>query len=357
MSSLSHDLHARNQLASDWMHQGIDLAQDASSATLEKAIRCFDEAIALRRTLPLEENPFYRYGLSAGWINRGDALARLEGDGLWAEAIKSYDEALALLETLPLEENVLYPRRLAITWINRGIALQKQGLPNEMWEAVDCFREAIGVLEHLSATRIEDRPALLAGAWTNLACALTSSGEDDAEGIRAAAHQALRLTGPRERTDLLMAEMGLKTRHVVCRLALKTIAEKKPLSPAVIAETTDAVDEAMTLARHWNAPSRATLAQPVRDLFRFGCRIYAESQPHFLAEFLMETLSATTSGRVVFVDEEIFQAAQTSIWSALAKFQFEGFHYISTPRFEPFLAEIEELRQAEDRLKQFRFFL
>ncbi|MEI9998962.1 MAG: hypothetical protein WDO13_07225 [Verrucomicrobiota bacterium] len=136
-------------MASDWMHKGIDLLKENSAATLEQAVRCFDEAIALRRTLPLEDNPLFRYGLSAGWINRGDALARLKGPSL-AEAVKSYDEALTLLETLPLEANVLYPRRLAITWINRGMALQSRSAVNDPWEAMECFREALAVLEHPS---------------------------------------------------------------------------------------------------------------------------------------------------------------------------------------------------------------
>ncbi len=84
---VSDDLHHKNQLASDWMHRGIDLLNENSGATLAQAVLCFDEAIALRLTLPLDENPFFRYGLSAGWINRGDALARLKNDHSLAQAV------------------------------------------------------------------------------------------------------------------------------------------------------------------------------------------------------------------------------------------------------------------------------
>ena len=211
MPLLSEDLHRRNQLASDWMHQGMDLANGIASLDLEQAIRCFDEAIALRRTLPLEENPFFRYGLSAGWINRGDALARLGENASLNEAVKSYDEALLLLEDLPLEENALYPRRLAIAWINRGIALQKRDDPGGRWEAMECFREAIGVLEQSAALGIDDRLSLLAGAWTNLAGILAGAGE---EGTCSAARQALALVRSSEHADFLSAEQhDGKNRH------------------------------------------------------------------------------------------------------------------------------------------------
>ncbi len=163
MPLVSNDARHKNQLASDWMHRGIDLLNENSASTLERALRCFDEAIALRQTLPVNENHHYRYGLSAGWINRGDALARLGGTELLAEAVKSYDEALVLLESLPLEENVLYPRRFAITWINRGMALQKQKGSGDMWEALECFREAVDVLVHPSALAEEATDRILKG--------------------------------------------------------------------------------------------------------------------------------------------------------------------------------------------------
>ncbi len=66
MSLVSDDSRLIIQLASEWIHLGMDLAKENSPATLERAIRCFDEAIALRRTLPLEENPFFRYGPERG---------------------------------------------------------------------------------------------------------------------------------------------------------------------------------------------------------------------------------------------------------------------------------------------------
>ena len=79
-----------NELASIWMHRGLNLLSTNTPASLEEAVRCFDEAIALRRTFPLAENSRHRYGLAAGWMNRGDALARLgTKEQPLAESVKS----------------------------------------------------------------------------------------------------------------------------------------------------------------------------------------------------------------------------------------------------------------------------
>ena len=336
------------------MHRGMDLVKENSPEELQKAIRCFDEAIALRSALPLAENPFFRYGLSAGWINRADALARLEGDDSLAEAINSYDEALLLLESLPLEENILYPRRLAIAWINRGMALQKQPAPGSAWEAAECFREAIEVLEHPSAITVAGNKLLLAGAWCNLAGALMASGKESVEDIQLAAVKALQLASTSEKADIISAEIGMKARHILCRLVTKNILDKKPVSEILIAETTDAVEDALALARHWKSQGDAQFVKLAREIFRFGCRIYENCQPHFLAEFLMEHLALETFPETMLCDEETHNNVQAVIWGRLDKLQPKGFGFISTSHLEPLLSDIQELRKVEDRLKQLR---
>jgi len=211
MSFAQDEWRVKNQLASDWMHQGIDLLNESSAASLERAVRCFDQAIALRLQLPWAENPFLRYGLSAGWINRGDALARREGGDFLSEAVQSYDEALVLLKTLPLEENPLYPRRLAIAWSNRGTALQKQSAYG-VEEAAACFRSAIGVLEQPAALAIADLLSLQAGAWLNLAGVLAYAGEAISGEARLPARKALALAKAAELTERVLAETALKAR-------------------------------------------------------------------------------------------------------------------------------------------------
>lgn len=351
MHLVSYDTSHRNQLASDWMHRGIDLVNENSATAFEQAVRCFDEAIALRLTLPLEENHFFRYGLSAGWINRGDAQARLGNDHSLVEAIKSYDEALVLLESLPLEENILYPRRLAITWINRGVALQKQEIPGNLWEAAECFREAIRVLEPFPISSMTDGLSLRAGAWSNLASVMASSGDAFSDEARDAARKTLALTKSFEHADAVLAEAALKARHAFCRLILKDFLDRKSVSKDLITEGTDAVDDALILARHWKLKKHVGFETMAREIFRLGCRIYGNAQPHFLAEFLMEYLDLEKSEAGISLDEETVASAQAGIWTAFEHLQMDGFSFVGTQRFEPFLGDIQELKRVEERLR------
>ena len=97
-----------------------------------------ERAIELRRSLPLEGNPWYRYVLAAGWMNRGDALTRLGSPENLVEAVRSYDEALVIpvrVAWLPEERvhfelfaaghrGIDYRYPLALAWLCHRIADQ-----------------------------------------------------------------------------------------------------------------------------------------------------------------------------------------------------------------------------------------
>ena len=95
-------------MASGWMKRGIALLNENTTASLTNSLRWFEGAIELRRTLPLDENSWYRYVLAAGWMNRGDALTRLGSTENLAEAVRSYDRALVLLrDARPREQSTI----------------------------------------------------------------------------------------------------------------------------------------------------------------------------------------------------------------------------------------------------------
>lgn len=343
-----------NEAASVWMHRGIDLLHENGPTSLEEAVRCFDEAIALRRTLPLAEDPRYRYGLAAGWMNRGDALARLGEKEQLAESVKSYDEALRLLRDLPLEEDPLYPRRLGIAWINRGFACQKEGTAPAQGEAIRCFREALAVLEDSTVAAIVDLGLLRAGALTNLAGVLLDAPDQSAAEARCAARQALSLIREDERSDLIAAEAGFKARHVLCRAIAAESRDGKSIGPEQITEAIDAVDEGLALARHWEQRGESGFRELAEDLFRFGCRVYQRGQPRFLAEFILESLDPEKTAGVPPLNREIHEAAVAALWSALTEIQRDGFQSLSTPRFGQLLENLRTLRVTEERLEQLR---
>ena len=174
--------------ASMLMKRGLRLLEDTDAGRLAEALACFDGALALRRRLPIDAVPAYRYGLAACWLNRADALVRLGSAVSPADALHSYDAAIEIARRLPLADDPRFPRRLAIAHQNRGLALLACGRPAS--EAVAAFTEAIAILDHEHSARIPDRQYTLAAVWVNLARAHGSA-------TPAAASRPRGLTGPR----------------------------------------------------------------------------------------------------------------------------------------------------------------
>ena len=153
MTFASADVHADlNRLASGWMESGIALLEGGAPEVLDDAIRCFDEAIELRRRLPFAEDPGFRYGLAAGWINRGDALTRLGGPSNLADAVQSYTEAIDLLKAPPAGDDGSFVRRLAIAGMNRGIALEEEKSAPSQADAIHSYKQAIRLLSGRATT-------------------------------------------------------------------------------------------------------------------------------------------------------------------------------------------------------------
>src|ERR1043166_3961122 len=336
------------------MKRGLALLEENTPASLTASLRWFGAAIELRRTLPLDENPWYRYVLAAGWINRGDALTRLGSRERLAEAVHSYDQALALLQTLELGGQPLFRKRLALAWINRGITLQEQETTESFGAALESFDEAIGILRDPSAPGCaENRPAL-ASALVNRGNALLRLTPPSAILARESVDQAMALTAGQEEQDLLAAEIGLKARHILCRALAVQLADRTGIIAAeeLIAAATDAVDDGMKLARHWEMRGERRFRDLARELFHFGARAYQIHQPHFLPEFLLENLDPCHSRDAFAVDPKMHGTAGAAIAGAVAEIQRTGFRGLNTPPFDRFVEMLRQLRVTQARLDE-----
>ena len=78
--------------------------------------------------------------------------------------------------------------------------------------------------------------------------------------------------------------------------------------PELIEEATDAVDEGLALARHWEQRGESGFRALAEDLFRFGCRVYQAGQPQFLAEFILESLDPEKADGVLPLGREMHEA-------------------------------------------------
>lgn len=312
------DLQSVDATASVWMKRGIALLEDGSRKALEEAIECFDRAIDIRRGLPLDERPEFNFGVAAGLLNRADALTRLGGDDRLDEAVATFDEALRHLSLLTLDQDPRVRRRVAIAWQNRGLALSAYREPRDA-EARRSFQEAIAILDDERASAIADRAEVRAVVGTNLAAAWLTA--EDADANRRAideAHRALGLLGPGwEKTDRAAAEVALKARHVICQAIARELGNPD-LSPdersELVNAATDAVDEGLVIARHWEQQGIDTFRPLAFDLVRFGMRVYRLYQPHFLDEFVLENLDPDQSSGAYVGSPEMRAARLEALW-------------------------------------------
>jgi hypothetical protein len=284
--------------ASVLMKRGIRLMQQARPDSLPEILSCFDDARVLRRRLPVDTVPVFRYGLAACWLNRGEALMRLGDHSRIIEVLQAYDEGIALLRDLPMGEDPRFPRRLVIALQNRGLALQAWGGVHRA-EAADAFAEAIAILDHDQMAGTDDRLFLRAGVSVNLASAYAAEATPDSDA-RACdeARRAVALVGDLEAHDAAAAEVGLTARHILCQTIagrLDATPAESGTIPADIHEATDLADNGLALARQWEQKGITRLRPFAYDLFRFGARVYAKYQPHFLGEFVRDNLDPARS--------------------------------------------------------------
>lgn len=275
------DKHAT---ANQWTQRGIALLATLEQAHLTEALDCFDEAIRLRKGLPLQESPWYRWGLTAGWMNRAETLSRL---GRPPEALAAYDQALVHLQQLPLDMEPAFRWRLGVAWMSRALTLHAL---NDGTAALDSLDHAIQVLSHPSLVTPRDQ-GTLGCAWMNRAALLMEIAPSQPGEALDSAFRALACLRPHEKQDVMAAETALKARHRVCQ-AIAELLETPPVdlekADDWIVSATDHVEESLDLAEFWQGT--ADFSEITLQLFSFGCRIYLAFQPHFLGEFMMDVL-------------------------------------------------------------------
>ena len=302
------EIKAADAQASLFMEEGIRLLNSDNDA--DAAILYFDCALELRRQLPIGV-PIHAYGLAACWLNRAEALTRL-GPAQHAQTLQAYDEALVLLRALPLADDVRFSKRLAIAHQNRALVLAAQNPPATM-EAIASLHDAVAALDHAEAMDVTERDYLLAVMWMNLANVQSSEDTLPSDlAAREAARRTLALVKACEHSDVAAAEAGLKARHVLCRIAARRLSghPENETDIADVHDATDLADEGLDLVREWERCGVDRFRSLASDLFRFGARVYAYYQPHFLDQFISEQLDPEQSPPAYLESSEIQNAAR-----------------------------------------------
>ncbi|MCW1887384.1 tetratricopeptide repeat protein [Luteolibacter flavescens] len=288
----------KNELANAHTNRGICTLSAGDKDELPDALADFEQAIALRKEIPAEGEENIRWGLAASLMNRGDVLHRMGERNEDARA--TYDEAIALLEEMDWQGNAGVLQRLALAWANRGLV----GDSHE--DARRCFEKCIELLPD------PQNPAQL----LTLCNALLNRGRhslgvgSDTEAAAADARKVLELTTPHERDHPAPAELSLQGRHLLAH-ALVTWLDSSKQGPGLaedwIGDTTDTVEDALSVQRHWEQQGFTGLRPLAGELFALGLHVYRVCQPHFFAEFLIESMDPETSPGAPFADP-MFQA-------------------------------------------------
>jgi len=321
---------------------------EASGAPAD-ALRHYDAARALLSAAP--DGPGPRRLLALAWMNRGNVLQRQAGAAPLLEAVAAYDAAIALLGALPFAADPALRNHLGAAWLNRGHALQRFADPARLAAALHSFRTAIGLLRPISSAAGESAArANLAGALINLADTLVASDEPGRLGsARAAAREALDLAAPAENAEPLWAELGLMARRAHAMALGGLLAGA--CAPDLVGEASDTIESGLALVRRWDTGENRPLQPFARRFFRFGAELYRRHQPHFLAEFVLETLAAPDSPAVWAADREMQVAAQDAIAAALQDLREPQLLIAGDPVTERILATRRTLTIARERLR------
>lgn len=329
--------------------RGQALEAAGTPADCAEALRCYDTALALLRSAPATPT----LDVAIAWMNRGNLLQQLAPPDFPA-ALAAYDAAIALLRTAPTAD-LAARNSLGAAWMNRGLAAHRLATPESILDAVRAHAEAIAVLGALPLATNPIFPRNLAAALLNQANALLDTARPELfAAALAAARSAIELTAPAATTALEFADLTLKARRVLCDTLgqLLTLHEsaRLPLGP-LTAEAGDTVDAGLALARHWEAQGVAHFRPTAVRLFRFGTQLYRFDQPHFLAEFILESLDPAVSPGALPLEPEVLAIATEAITRTLATLRAPsaGFQ-LDDPAHARRLQTWRDLKAAEARL-------
>jgi hypothetical protein len=245
------------------------------------------------------EDEEVRWGLATALMHRADVLHRMEGRA--AEARAAFDDAITHLRQLPYQDNPTTLQRLALACANRGLVAE------DPEEARRGFDECIALLPSPV-----NPPQLL-----TLGSALLNRGRHslqvaaDPDACAADARRVLELLVPHERNHPAPAELSLQARHLLAHALCGWLDESRSGAGSKedwVGDATDVIEEALAVERHWEQLGYPGLRPLACEIFQLGLHIYRIRQPHFFAEFLVESMDPEMSPGAPFGDPG-FQAA------------------------------------------------
>jgi hypothetical protein len=341
---------------SSCIRAGQSLEARGTPESLVSAVSNYDEAIVHLRRQP-ESSERVRAALGIALMNRGNALQKQFTPDALKAAVSAYDDAIVYLRTLPLEQSALDRNTLGAAWMNRGHAQLARDEPESIVASIQSFREAVIVLRTLPLDGPSSFRMNLAASLMNEANALVKV-QEPIQALESAL-AAMAVTAPTEKTDPILADIGLKARRVGCEaLGHRLFAASQRGGPTkeLGDQASDLVDEGLALARHWESQGQQHFRYIAARLFRFGSQLYAAHLPDFLAEFILEHLDPEISPGAMAGIEEFHVIASETLRPALQGLETRRAAFLDTPETKRLLQRFRDLRAASLRLEELRAY-
>ncbi len=328
----------------DWLRQGQALEAKNNATALAEAVQCYDRAIVMLSSAPLEK---VRPELAIAWMNFGNARQKQPETGAPADAVRAYDKAISLLKPMVTPDNFALRNTLGAAWMNRGHAFHRQGTPETLAAAIESQDQAIAELQTLPLGENRSFHINLAAAWMNRAHALMSSTPPDSTAARDAAMKTIQLTREKVQADPVLADISLRAHHALCAALSRQLSGK--VAPEIISETGDVVEDALAIVRHWERQGVPNFRPIATALFYFGAQFYHAHQPQFLAEFLLENVDPASATGALFESDQLKGIAAAALAQARADAYNRSMANPGDARLQQMRQDLEE---AEKRLME-----
>gem|GEM_PF-5223300 len=345
-------LNAMDEMSDQWMKQGIAVMSNPSG-DLDEAERCFDEALNLRRRMPLDQSPWYPYHLAGTLLNKAELAMKTESSTRSKAVSGWFHEAIKLLDTLPPNKHPLFERRQVIALLNAGIHRELEGdLDKAAQLAEKAFKRTI-VSKMLNR---DDRNRLLTTAQLQLLGARIENKTIPWNAIEANLREILRRTKREERLRPEWFALGLKTRLLLARWKGRVLSGPELGNgerDQAFYEASDVIDEGMKTVRSRFATKANFNLPELWEMFHLGCELYLNHRIHFLPEFILENLDPVASAGALGDSPQMHAIALDSIKKGVACLQGQRLHSGGHP-IRQSLERITDLLATGRRLEEIR---
>ncbi|HEX2100080.1 MAG TPA: hypothetical protein VHF69_05435 [Candidatus Synoicihabitans sp.] len=260
-------------------------------------------------------------------MNRGNLLQRLGDRTQGHAAIESYDQAISLFTA---SSHPSAPASLAAAWMNRGLALLRRD-GDRRSEAISSFATARA---RYAALPLDANPAHrcnAAAAALNHASALLQTRDLHLRATaREAAEAALVLAEPLNNRDEAAAGITLAATELWCAATRGEWSGESARACEQRHTASDRLDDALALARTWEARQPGAWLTAGRATFRVAVAFYLAQLPQFVPELLAENVDPRRAPSSWTSDHDIRAIAAEAAESAWHHVQNERIRHATT---------------------------